>query len=282
MKFKKIDYVLAVFLFVLIIVVGCIVLIINGNKTKDIRRSKAFIQKLYDNDMVENEVDLEGLRFERVDKKTNAEDNERTTIVAQEYGVDLNKDYDIVGFSNRTATLGEVKVTIDDAKLLGEKYSKLLIDKEVRFKYIKDGKNTEELPFYTLVYSLSRYDYQYFYEELAISINKTTGKLDGFSVSDIQGEARKPVINISEDEAKNIVLSKFNEINKEGKIKEEIILAYGLRYEQSSKSELCYVIVVSGKDLEDKEVVYNYFVSTDDGEVVDSFRNVINETKTSK
>lgn len=282
MKFKKQDYVLAIFLILLVLVVGCIALIINGNKTKDIRKARGFIEKLQDNDMIENNIDVDSLNFQKQDKNLKQVESETTTVATQEYGIDFNEDYEVVGFSNKANVVGDAKIDKEKAKELGVKYLSKLYDGEASFKDFKVGEKIDELPYYILRFSKMKYGYPYYFDEILVSINKTTGKLDGYTVSNLQGEAKKPTITKTKEDAINIALNKFNEINKKGEVKSEVITAYGLKLESSKKSELTYVVTIDGKDEDNKNASYNYFISVNTGEILDSFRSVVNETKALK
>lgn len=279
MKLKKYDYVLAAILIFLVVVVGCIALIINGNKTKDVRKAKSFLEKILNENMLDKDIDIENINFQRIDKNSKQVEPKTTTLITQEYGVDLDKGYNVVGFSNKGSLAGEVKITKEEAIELGKKYVSLLYEGSTSFKGFKEGEKSNELPYYTLIFSKVKYGYEYYFDEILISINKTTGKLDGYSISNLQGEARKPEINKTKEEAITVALNKFNEVNKNGVVREDVIIAYGLKSENAKKSELSFVITIDGKDDENKEVRYIYFVSTETGMVLDSFRSVIKETR---
>ncbi|MGL5152705.1 MAG: hypothetical protein ACRC7N_19290 [Clostridium sp.] len=261
----KISLILALF-----VIVACGAIMIVTSMDRDIREGKKFIKFLDEKDLIDNKTDIDSIEFIKGKKD---KEKSYTTLASKEYGVDLDEDYEVVGFFNKALPLGEVKISKEESIDIANKYLTILYKGEAKLKgFSKEA--LEEMPFYTIIYSKYVDGYPYYSDEITVSIDKNNGKLAGFTNISTQGYPKESEIVITDDRAKEIAISKFNESFMDGIVDEKITMAYSLKLEQSKNSILCYIVSIRGKQKTDSnDIYYRYFISTENGEVLDSVRD---------
>lgn len=89
-------------------------------------------------------------------------------------------------------------------------------------------------------------------------------------------ECKEPVINVSKQEAKNIALEAFNKYNKEGTVTSEMDLVYAdnkIDKEASQIYEVCYTVIIDGKNDKNTSVNWKIFVSVESGKVLNILKD---------
>lgn len=255
---------------IVILIVIIFILVYNyfGQGRNEIEIANSFIQEMQNEDIIDKSP--EEIKFD-VKEKTGTENEEGIySLVSKDYRVDLDKNKNIVSFVHNTKNSNKINISPEKAKELAELYVKELCEGD----YKVEGINKEEKnPYYSIVFSKYEDGYPYYSEKLLININKENGKLQGYMNKTAALEHKKVDINISKEEAEKSALDIFNKLYSKGKIESDTYLSF-YNKDTGNKSELCYVINISNK-----EESYMYFVSANNGDVINSISNIIEETK---
>lgn len=101
MKLRKASIIGGIILVCLIIIIVIILYNLIGPGAKDIRESKAFMARLYSINAINTEQNLESIKYER--RRTLNSQNElvHRSIVTQGFGIDLDKDNNVIGFAKK-------------------------------------------------------------------------------------------------------------------------------------------------------------------------------------
>jgi hypothetical protein len=276
MKLKKVSIIGGVILFCLLIIISIILYNFIGPGAKDIRASKAFITKLYSINAINNEQNLESIKYKRNRILNSQNELVSKSIVTQNFGIDLDKDNNVIGFTKKEIPANTTKINLQDAKILAEKYLKSIYEDEVVLKTVNSNEETKNLPYYSFIYTKEKNGYAFYFDEIKLNIDKENGFLDGYSNSTMQRESEEPVINITEDKAKEIAKEAFQKYNKEGQVRPESNLVYANnRMDKTAKQlyEVCYIITVDGKNDNDANISWKIFVGAENGDVLNILKD---------
>ncbi|MDR3594219.1 YcdB/YcdC domain-containing protein [Clostridium sp.] len=276
MKLKKVSIIGGVILFCLLIIISIILYNFIGPGAKDIRASKAFITKLYSINAINNEQNLESIKYKRNRILNSQNELVSKSIVTQNFGIDLDKDNNVIGFTKKEIPANTTKINLQDAKILAEKYLKSIYEDEVVLKTVNSNEETKNLPYYSFIYTKEKNGYAFYFDEIKLNIDKENGFLDGYSNSTMQRESEEPVINITEDKAKEIAEEAFQKYNKEGQVRPESNLVYANnRMDKTAKQlyEVCYIITVDGKNDNDANISWKIFVGAENGDVLNILKD---------
>lgn len=272
--------VLLVFLFA---VLGVTAYKFLGPGAEDIRKAKSFMEKLYSINAVNKEINLSDIKYEKIKSGNSKTELTYSTIVTQYYGIDLDKENDVIGFAKRDTQPNFAKLKLDEAQELAESYLKSIYEGDIVLKSVK---NTDDLPYYTFIFTKEKHGYQFYFDEIKVNINKENGLLDGYSNMAIRTSEKEPEISISEEEAKEAAIDVFKSYNGEGEISEDISLVYAAnKIEKTSNDieEVCYMITVDGKDADEQKISWKIFINAKDKSVFNLIKNgAEKEVKTSK
>lgn len=270
MKLKKTSVIGGMILFCLIIVIAIILYNFIGPGAKDIKASKEFMTKLYSINAISTEQNLNTVKYERSRKLNSKNELVHGSIVTQNFGIDLDKNNNVIGFAKKEVLLNVTKINLQDARTLAEEYLKNIYDGEVVLKKVDNNEDSKNLPYYSFIYTKQKNGYPFYFDEIKINIDKENGFLDGYSNSTMQRECKIPVVNISAVEAKKIALDSFQNYNKDGVIGSETNLVYTdnkLDKKSNSIYEVCYCISIDGKNDKDGNINWKIFVSVESGEI---------------
>lgn len=276
MKLKKTSIIGGIILICLLIVIGVILYNSIGSGAKDIKASKEFMTKLYSINAISTKQNLNSIKYERSRIVNNQNELAYKSIVTQSFGIDLDKDNNVIGFAKKEIPPNETKISIQDAKILAEEYLKSICDDDVVLKSINNNEDSKRLPYYSFIYTKEKNGYPFYFDEININIDKENGFLDGYANSTMQRVCKDPVINISSSEAKKIALDAFEKDNKEGTVGDETKLVYAddkMDKDASSMYEVCYIITVDGKNNKDDAVNWKVFVSSESGKVLNILKD---------
>ncbi|EHJ01452.1 hypothetical protein CDLVIII_4961 [Clostridium sp. DL-VIII] len=276
MKLKKASIISGITLICLLIAVGIILYNFIGPGAKDIKASKEFMAKLYLINAVSTEQNLNSIKYKRNRIVNNQDELIYRSIVTKNFGIDLDKNNNVIGFAKKEIPINETKINIQDAKNLAEEYLKNIYDDNIVLKSIKNDDDSKSLPYYSFIYTKEKNGYPFYFDEIKVNIDKETGFLDGYSNSTMQRECKEPVINISDTEAKKIAIDAFDNYNKEGAARAETNLVYADNKMDKGASpvyEVCYIITVDGKNDKDDNVSWKVFVSSENGNVLNILKD---------
>lgn len=273
MRIKNVNFKAVIIVIVLFAISGIAAYKFLGPGAEDIIKSKKFMEKLYSINAVNTDIDLADLKYEKIKSGNNKTELTYSTVVTQYYGIDLDKENDVIGFAKKDTQPNITKIGVDEAESLAEKYLNNIYDGDILLKNVK---NEEDLPYYSFIFTKEKYGYPFYFDEIKVNINKEDGFLDGYSNMAIRTSEKEPIINISEDEAKETALSMFESYNGEGTISENAQLVYcANKIEKTSDNveEVCYMITIGGKDSDGNIISWKMFVNANDNTVFNILKN---------
>ncbi|MDU5107442.1 hypothetical protein [Clostridium sp.] len=270
MRFKKASIVFSVIIIVLLLLIGFSVSNILDRGTKEVKVAKEFIEELYDNDIIEKNSIIKDavVKEEALNKLSNKNSIIKYSVIVGNYGVDIDKDYRVVGFSNKN--LGEEKykaeeISGDKAIALAKTYISNITKEKFAFKEIKSKDNDNSLV-YNVIFYKYRNEYPCYQQEINSLINKITGKLEGYTNYSLEAINYIDEINIDEEKARESVNNNFKSLNINAKIEGKPILAY---INNSDKEMvLAYVFNIKIINKDNTEEFIKSFVRADNGEII--------------
>lgn len=270
MRFKKASIVFSVIIIVLLLLIGFSVSNILDRGTKEVKVAKEFIEELYDNDIIEKNSIIKDavVKEEALNKLSNKNSIIKYSVIVGNYGVDIDKDYRVVGFSNKN--LGEEKykaeeISGDKAIALAKTYISNITKEKFAFKEIKSKDNDNSLV-YNVIFYKYRNEYPCYQQEINSLINKITGKLEGYTNYSLEAMNYIDEINIDEEKARESVNNNFKSLNINAKIEGKPILAY---INNSDKEMvLAYVFNIKIINKDNTEEFIKSFVRADNGEII--------------
>ena len=276
MKFKKASIVGGITLLFLLIIIVIILYNFIGPGAMDIKASKNFITKLYSINAISTKENLDAIKYDRI-KILNSQNNlVHKSIATQNFGIDLDKNNNVIGFAKKEIPSDITKLNLQEARILAEEYLKNIYDGEVLIKTINSNDGSKYLPYYSFIYTKQKNGYPFYFDEIKLNIDKENGFLDGYSNSTMQRECKESVINMSEQEAKEIALEEFQKFNKEGMVRKETNLVYTdnkIDEEASKIYEVCYIVNIDGKNDRDVNINWKIFVSTENGNILNILKD---------
>ena len=276
MKFKKASIIGGITLLFLLMIIVIILYNFIGPGAMDIKASKNFITKLYSINAISTKENLDDIKYNRI-KILNSQNNlVNKSIATQSFGIDLDKNNNVIGFAKKEIPADITKINLQEARILAEGYLKNIYDGEVVIKTINSNDDSKYLPYYSFIYTKQKNGYPFYFDEIKLNIDKENGFLDGYSNSAMQRECKESLINISEQEAKEITLQEFQKFNKEGMVRNETNLVYTdnkIDEEPSKVYELCYIVNIDGKNDKDVNINWKIFVSTENGKILNILKD---------
>lgn len=276
MKLKKATIIGSITLLFLIIIIAILLYNFIGPGAGDIKASKNFITKLYSISAISNEQNLKTIKYERIKILNSQNDLVYRSIATQGFGIDLDKNNNVIGFAKKEIPNNMTKLSLKEARILAEGYLKNIYDGEVVLKTINSNEDSKYLPYYSFIYTKQKDGYPFYFDEIKLNIDKENGFLDGYSNSTMQRDYKEPVINISEQEAKIIALEEFQKFTKEGNVRNETNLVYAddkIDIKASKIYELCYIVNIDGKNDKDINISWKVFVSSENGNILNILKD---------
>ena len=68
------------------------------------------------------DIDLSDIKYEKVKSANNKTELTYSTVVTQYYGIDLDKENDVIGFAKKDSQPNITRVGIEEAQAMAEKY----------------------------------------------------------------------------------------------------------------------------------------------------------------
>jgi hypothetical protein len=276
MKLKKATAIGGITLFCLLIIIVIILYNFIGPGAKDIKASKDFITKLYSINAISNEQKLDAIKYERNRILNSQNELVHRSIVTQNFGIDLDKNNNVIGFAKKEIPTNKTEINLNDARIFAERDLKNICEGEVVLKTVNRNEDSKYLPYYSFIYTKQKNGYPFYFDEIKLNIDKENGFLDGYSNSTMQRECKDSVINISDQEAKNIALKAFEKYNKNGVVNNQADLVYAdnrIDKEASKIYEVCYIVTIDGKNSKDANINWKIFVSTENGNILNILKD---------
>ena len=276
MRLKKASVIGTITLCFLLIIIAILLYNFIGPGAKDIKASKDFITKLYSINAISNEQKLDAIKYERNKMISSQNELVHRSIVTQNFGIDLDKNNNVIGFAKKEIPINKTEINLNDAKIFAERDLKNICEGEVVLKTVNRNEDSKYLPYYSFIYTKQKDGYPFYFDEIKLNIDKENGFLDGYSNSTMQRECKEPVINVSEQEAKTIALEYFQKYNKEGIIKNETNLVYAdnkIDKEANKIYEVCYIVNIDGKNDKNVNINWKIFVSSENGNILNILKD---------
>ena len=269
MKIKKTTIAFLLLSVILLFAIVVSVYFILGSTSTEIKVTKEFIEVLQSENAIDNSVNANKMEYKPLKTELNNNSNIKYTVATGNYGVDLDKDYNVIGFSKKEikqVNSRSIAIKEEMAITLAEEYIKSISNEEIKFKEIRKP-DDDMAQFYTVVFYKFKDGYPYYDYEIVAKINKITGELDGYSNSFLNDIKHTSDINIKYDKANEIANEYFSKLNIKVDIKQEPLLAY-VKTKDDNRSELAYIFTV---EINSKEILgkkNKLFISANSGEVI--------------
>lgn len=280
MKKKIIINIIIIFIFI-VTVIGVASYKLFGELSKEINASKQFVCKLYSMNALDGKEELKDLKYERVKTINSQNELVNKTIVTQEYGIDLDKDNNIVGFTKKDISKKYPKISEEQAMARAEEYLVKICGNDLIFVNRKDD---IELPYYSFTYTKKENGYKLYFDEIKINIDKESGYIDGYSNTTMQKKCEEPKISISKEQAGDIAYDYFTKYDLNGAVSGESELVYAdnkIENKDSNKLELCYIVTIKAENSDELEVLFKIFINADNGQIYNCIKeNVDNKVVT--
>lgn len=257
-----------------IIILSCIIAALSiaayklfGESSKEINASKEFMSKLYSMNAVDTSDELTDLKYEKVKTINSQNELVNKTIVTQNYGIDLDKDNNVVGFAKKDIKRSLSKISEGEARRRAEKYLIEICGNDLAYANKKDD---NDLPYYSFIYKKKENGYKLYFDEIKVNINRESGYLDGYSNTTMQKLCEDPKISIDEKKAQSIAYDYFGKYNIVGEVLEKTELVYvdnRQENDQNNKLELCYLVNIKAQNPDESDVIYKIFVNADNGKI---------------
>ncbi|MGL5086731.1 MAG: YcdB/YcdC domain-containing protein [Clostridium sp.] len=280
MKANKKGVIFTVLSLALIGAIAFAVVSITGDKSKEIRVAKSFVEKLQSVKIVDLNMNIDNIEFKSVEKSVNKSGINQFTVIGDNIGIDLDNKYNVIGFSQKLNAVKGVNEAIseENAVEIAEKYVSIITSEKFEFKEIRPFKNGEEdSNNYTIAFYKYVKDYPYYDNEIIVNINKATGQLESFSnqtITKVKHNFRK---EISSEESKEFAKSYYNSLDIKAQIVNEPLLAVTTISDGSY--ELSYVVEFVILGVDGKEEKNKLFINAESGEVVNRTTDLIKSSK---
>lgn len=279
MKDKKVKAIFPIITIILIIFIGILVMNILSKENKEVKVAKDFIQNLAEKDIIDYyDKDDEIDQNNTLNKLVNQSSQIQYSVLVGNYGVDIDKDYNVIGFSNKNISnpSSELKVAnyslidtevVDETKAIdyATKYVKEISEEEFIFKEVKN-KEGEENPYYVVVFNKCKDGYPIYKQEITTLIDKTSSKLQGYSNYPLVNKEYIKDIKIDEENSIKIVLDSFKDLN----LTKDDISTVDIAYVETEENKLVLSYIISIKNKLEESTSENYLViiSGDNGKII--------------
>lgn len=282
MKSKNIKLILSLVIIVLLFSIVLVARKILNVENKEVKVAKEFIEELYYGGIIDY---TEGITEEdqALNKANKKNTNIKYSVMIGNYGVDIDSDYNILAFSNKNVISNQennsmlekamlynynTDITEEEAVYLAESYlNKITKEKHILKKVKVDETNS---PIYKISFYKYKDKYPYYKEEINISINKNTGKLEAYTNYPILDMKYIEEISITEQEAIKIIQNNYADSDFNISIDDKSKLAYVTIDEK--EMVLAYIFNIKKADEESVN-----FVRADNGQILNNIAEVIKD-----
>lgn len=261
MKKNKKNLILLGIVFVLIIGIDYIWNSNMGKTSKQVKETINFLEKLYEIGAIKSEAVPIASDIQEVKTTTNGNSTVAYTLKWHNCGVDLDKNYNVIGFLEQTNTIKdrEMMITEKDSIEYAEEYLSHILDDSYEVKEVLENENDNS--FYTI--NFYRYHKKYInYDDIVtVKINKCSGELVGFSALNIDDVDYHSFLLIKELDAKKNAREYLESSGLKGEIidiksgyfitsEKNATLSYVMDFKLTSEGnegKIC-TIIINGRD----------------------------------
>lgn len=264
---KKIN---RVHLLVVIILLALITIITFGilfNESKEIAIAQNFMKKLEKIHAINTDEKVSDMKFKSIESRARIDQNIGHTINCDKYGININKESKIIGFSKKETKHGNsINITEIEAIDIAKKYLSNITKEKFEFKEVRTIEG-QDLPYYNIVFSKFKNQYIILDKEIVMQIDKYTGELDGYSNSYLEeGSVLVSKINISEDKVIDNIKDYLQKVD--GEILESKIDGIGYVNISDKVYGLSYIVDIKLKMRDDKISNVKFRVNAENGQIV--------------
>ena len=241
---------------------------LSGGASKQVRESMNFVKKLNSVNALGNIEQLKDSDFKEVKNSSKSNSLVKYTLVTNNFGIDLDKEYNVVGFLNNVdnKAIGNV-ISEDEAIEYASKYLSEIITSDYKLKGIREVELVDANS-YTVVFYKYYKKYISYSSEITIKINKYNGELMAYSSVLEDEDSFISKIEVKEKSASEIAIKYLKDMNLIGIVEDEPILAY-IKVE-TGINKLCYHVNVKITEGEDKDKVYTVIIDAETANVLKS------------
>lgn len=277
MKSKKHKKIHSFITIILLVLIALFTYEIVAGESKEVKEAKSFMTRLERMYAINLTEPIKEMKFEVVNPNGNIDTTVGYTVATKNYGIDLDKEYRVVGFSKKEAKHGnKVNITEEEAINIATKFSKELTDESLEYKGMKTVEG-QDLPYYNVAFSKKKGDYSYLDKEVVVQIDKYTGELDGYSNVYLDDFEHISTKKISEEQAVDGIKTYLNKLGYT--LTEQKLKQIGYVTIAEKKNVLAYLFDIKYVDKEGVNHDYTIQVSTFSGDIVNGIKEV---RKTSK
>lgn len=258
-----------IFVVISIILIFCIFFVrakVVGKSSNQVRNAVEFLNTLVEVEAINYSKVPEASDFKEIKIYNTNNSTSKYTVVSGNYGIDLDGDYNIIGFLDQNSAMEEKENFSEDKAIINAKiYLKAILDDKVKFNEVKTIDPVQS-PVYTFSFYKYHKKYVSYSNEIVVQINKYTGKLVSYTGFSDNKVTYNSDIEIHKDALKTIANDYFKVLGLKGEVINNFKLGYFILEE--GQAQLCYVLNFKIIDGEQKDKVYNVVVSTKDGTVI--------------
>ncbi|WP_291650410.1 hypothetical protein [Clostridium sp.] len=268
MRLKKGTITFSIVIVVLLVLIVFMINNILNKGTKEVIVAKKFIENLSDNNIIEEyKNNSEIVEEATLNKLTNKSSQIQYSVIVGNYGVDIDKNYNVLGFSNKNLGSASINSVIDEKKAieLATKYVNEITNDEFKFKEVR-SREEENSPCYNIVFYKYKDGYPYYKQEINAVIDKSKGKLEGYSNYPLDHVKHIKEINIDEVKAGEIAKGHFANLNLKVSVLDNPTIAFFSV--KDNEMVLSYIYNVKVINNDKKEEIHGICVRADSGEVI--------------
>lgn len=259
---KKGNKNLILFSIVFVLIIGIIYMwnMNMGKTSTQVKETISFLEELSEIGAINGEIVPVASDIQEVKTSSNGNATVGYTLKWHNCGVDLDKNYNVIGFLEQTTTeSGETVLTEEQCIDYAEKYLKHILDNDFELKEVLECEKNE--PFYTINFYRYHRKYINYDDIITVKINKYSGELVGFSALNTDNVEYQSFMRTRKSEAKKIAREYLEFIGLSGDLINEDMgyftteenistLSYIFNYEITkgdNEGKIC-TIIISGND----------------------------------
>ena len=256
-------------------IVICVILIFSifsarakivGKSSEQVTKSVKFLNNLKDIEAINDTRFPKDNEFKEISISNGSNSNRKYTVVAGDFGIDLDSEYNVIGFLDQSTVIQEKEVLGESKAIINAReYLTEIVDEKIKYNEVKTTEDAES-PLYTISFYKYHKKYPEYSNEIIVQINKYTGKLvsyTGYSDNNIKYSSK---IEVEKEDLNKIVNGYFEALGLEGKVSSNVELGY-FNVEEG-QAQLCYIVKYKILDGEEKDKIYRAVINAKDGTVV--------------
>lgn len=261
---------------VTLIVIGILVIInyVVGVKifkhNKEIKAAKEFKEDL---EKVKGIPTIENEELTTINISNNEKSPCKYTVVSKRFGIDLDKKYNVIGFSLNNNVIGKEDSYIDeeDAIRLSEEYLGNITDENFKFKEVQKLHIDDDC--YDIIFYKYYKGYPYYNMGITMKVDKASGQLVGYSNVNPYNLHYENEKNIDEKKAEEIIKAYYDKLEMEYSQMEKPNLFYVSISDE--KAVLAYEFKLNTKNKRNnEEKKSSVLVNANNGEIITLKENV--------